>query len=278
MKALAERGMNPKTVKVMGQGEITMDDAPRIKNMGDAGLGIINAVPLRLGTLSSKMNEDFVKAYSADYKRNPMCSRYGGWDGMHLTYEALKKTGGKADGDLADRGGQGHEMESPRGPISIDLETRDIVQTVLQPQGRESRRHDPERRIRQDRERQGSEEVKARDWPSELRRSRFIPPPKRHLGRGRGPRARRPLALCHGQSISPKAQFTTPPPRTHPDVEALNLPRPAWMTEDLVLLEEQARRFRHRRIRPASREAGTTIISIRARCGPRPAAPGCCAP
>ncbi len=128
MKALAERGMDSKTVKVMGQGEITMDDVA-LKNMGDAGLGIITVFHYGWEH-KSKMNEEFVKAYNADFKRNPDVFSIGGWDGMHLIYETLKKTGGKADGDLLIAAAKGMKWESPRGPISIDPNTRDIVQTV----------------------------------------------------------------------------------------------------------------------------------------------------
>jgi len=78
----------------------------------------------------SKMNKDFVKAYNADYKRNPDFFSIGGWDGMHLIYGALKKTGGKADGESLIGAAKGMKWESPRGPISIDPETRDIIQTV----------------------------------------------------------------------------------------------------------------------------------------------------
>ena len=49
---------------------------------------------------------------------------------MHLIYEVLRKTGGKADGDSLIAAAKGMSWESPRGPISIDPETRDIIQTV----------------------------------------------------------------------------------------------------------------------------------------------------
>ena len=49
---------------------------------------------------------------------------------MHLIYEALKKTGGKTDGDGLIAAIKGMQWESPRGPIGIDPETRDIVQNV----------------------------------------------------------------------------------------------------------------------------------------------------
>jgi branched-chain amino acid transport system substrate-binding protein len=47
---------------------------------------------------------------------------------MHLIYEALKKTGGNTDGDALVSAMKGISWESPRGPISIDPQTRDIVQ------------------------------------------------------------------------------------------------------------------------------------------------------
>ncbi len=127
-KALQERGIDPKKVKVMGQGEITMDDVA-LKNMGDAALGIITVFHYGWEH-KSKMNEEFVKAYNAEFKRNPDIFSIGGWDGMHLIYEALKKTGGKTDGESLIAAAKGMAWESPRGPISIDPATRDIVQTV----------------------------------------------------------------------------------------------------------------------------------------------------
>jgi Periplasmic binding protein len=54
----------------------------------------------------------------------------GGYDGIHLIYEALKKTGGKSDGDALVSAMKGMTWESPRGPVSIDPETRDIVQNI----------------------------------------------------------------------------------------------------------------------------------------------------
>jgi len=54
----------------------------------------------------------------------------GGYDGIRLIYEALKKTGGKTDGDALIEAMKGMKWESPRGPISIDPETRDIVQNI----------------------------------------------------------------------------------------------------------------------------------------------------
>ena len=125
-KAMQERGISPS--KILGQGEITMDDNA-LKSMGDAAIGI-RTVFHYSWEHKSPANEAFVKAYRAEFKRNPDVFSIGGWDGMHLIYEALKKTGGKADGDSLIAAAKGMKWESPRGPISIDPDTRDIVQNV----------------------------------------------------------------------------------------------------------------------------------------------------
>ena len=127
-KTLAERGIDPRKTRVMGQGELTDDNA--LKSMGDAGLGIITVFHYDYNH-NSAMNREFVKAYNEAYGgRNPDLFSIGGWDGMHLIYEALKKTGGKTDAESLIAAAKGMRWESPRGPISIDPETRDIVQTV----------------------------------------------------------------------------------------------------------------------------------------------------
>ena len=62
--------------------------------------------------------------------RNPDFFSVGGYDGMHLIYEALKKTGGKTDAEALIAAAKGLKWESPRGPMMIDPETRDVVQNV----------------------------------------------------------------------------------------------------------------------------------------------------
>ena len=126
-KALAERGVEPKKTKVLGQGELTSEDA--LKNMGEAGLGIITAFHYDYNHQSAN-NSAFVKAYKETFGRNPDMFSAGAFDGMHVIYEALKKTGGKTDGESLVEAAKGMEWESPRGPMAIDPATRDVVQTV----------------------------------------------------------------------------------------------------------------------------------------------------
>jgi len=126
-KALAERGIDPNKTKVLGSGETTGEQA--LKGMGDAALGIITAwhydhmadIPL---------NKVFVKDYQEMHKRYPDFFSIGGYDGMHAIYEALKKTNGKTDGQALVDAAKGLAWDSPRGPMSIDPQTRDVVQTI----------------------------------------------------------------------------------------------------------------------------------------------------
>lgn len=126
-KALASRGITPKTTKILGNGEIAMEDA--LKNMGDDAIGIITAFHYD-SNHASPMNKTFVAAYNKAFGRNPDIFSIGGYDGMRLIYDALAKTGGNADGQTLIDAAKGMAWESPRGPIAIDKDTRDIVQTV----------------------------------------------------------------------------------------------------------------------------------------------------
>jgi branched-chain amino acid transport system substrate-binding protein len=127
-KALAERGIDARKTKVLGQGELTEDEAR--KSMGDAGLGIITAYQYDWSH-DSALNKAFVTAFKGEYGgRNPNIYAVGGWDGIHLIYETLKTTAGKADGETLIAAAKGMTWESPRGRITIDPETRDIVQTI----------------------------------------------------------------------------------------------------------------------------------------------------
>jgi branched-chain amino acid transport system substrate-binding protein len=126
-KALSERGIDTAKIKVLGQDALGAETA--LKSMGDAALGIVTVADYDYNHQSA-INQDFVKAYNEEFHRNPDFFSVGGYDGAHLIYAALAKTGGKADGDSLIAATKGMGWDSPRGPILIDPETRDIVQTV----------------------------------------------------------------------------------------------------------------------------------------------------
>ncbi len=127
-KALSERGLTPPATRIFGQGELTHPEA--LESMGSNALGIVTTFHYTLER-EEPLNNAFVAAYrEANNGRSPDLFSVGGYDGMHLIYEALKKTQGDVSGDALVEAAKGMSWDSPRGPISIDPETRDIVQNV----------------------------------------------------------------------------------------------------------------------------------------------------
>jgi branched-chain amino acid transport system substrate-binding protein len=127
MKQFTERGLDKSGIKVIGPGDVMDDDL--LNGMGDAALGTVTA-HMYSTAHPSAANKSFVAAYRKAFNARPGFVAVGGYDGIHLIYEALKKTGGKTDGDALVGAMKGMQWESPRGPISIDPETRDIVQNI----------------------------------------------------------------------------------------------------------------------------------------------------
>src|SRR5579863_7356256 len=127
MKQYAERGLDKAGIRVIGPGDVTDDDL--LNGMGDAAIGAVTA-HLYSANHPSAMNKEFVAAYKKAYNQRPGFMAVGGYDGIHLIYAALQKTGGKTDGDALVEAMKWMKWESPRGPISIDPETRDIVQNI----------------------------------------------------------------------------------------------------------------------------------------------------
>lgn len=126
-KSLVERGLDARKIKLLGQGELSDESA--LKVMGDAAVGIITAFHYDYHH-NSALNKQFVAEYNNEFQRNPDFYSVGGYDGMHLIYEALKKTGGNADAGALIEASKGMRWESPRGAVSIDPETRDMINTV----------------------------------------------------------------------------------------------------------------------------------------------------
>jgi branched-chain amino acid transport system substrate-binding protein len=127
VKQFIERGMDKAGIKLIGPGDVTDDDL--LPNMGDAVIGAVTA-HMYSAAHPSKMNKDYVAAFEKANNFRPNFMSVGGYDGMHLIYEALKKTNGDTDGDKLIGAMKGLKWESPRGPISIDPDTRDIVQNI----------------------------------------------------------------------------------------------------------------------------------------------------
>jgi branched-chain amino acid transport system substrate-binding protein len=127
MKQFVERGMDKAGIKLIGTGDITDDDI--LNSMGDAATGVVTSHHYSANH-NSPLNKKFVEAFSkANNGLRPNFMAVGGYDGMRVIYEAAKATkGGRGDALLAAMKGQ--IFESPRGPMFIDAQTRDVVHNI----------------------------------------------------------------------------------------------------------------------------------------------------
>ncbi len=128
MKQFLERGMDKAGIKLIGTGDVTDDD--QLNDMGDGAIGVVTSHHYSTAHPSAA-NKKFVAEFQkANKNLRPNFMAVGGYDGMRVIYEALKKTGGKGGGDALLAGMKGQIFESPRGPVFIDAQTRDIVQNI----------------------------------------------------------------------------------------------------------------------------------------------------
>jgi len=129
IKAFKERGLDKAGIKLIGTGDVTEDDV--LEAMGDEALGVITTHHYSAHHKSPE-NDAFKKAYAdvAGPDARPNFMAVGGWDGMHVIYEMVKKLGDKLDGEKAISAVKGMTIESPRGSITIDAGTRDVVQDI----------------------------------------------------------------------------------------------------------------------------------------------------
>jgi branched-chain amino acid transport system substrate-binding protein len=127
MKQFVERGFDKSGIKLIGPGDVTDDEV--LNGMGDVALGAITTHHYSVAH-DSPENKAFVEAFKkANNNMRPNFMAVGGYDGMHLIYEGLKKTNGQGGQALIDAM-KGMSWTSPRGPISIDPQTRDIIQNI----------------------------------------------------------------------------------------------------------------------------------------------------
>jgi len=126
-KQFAERGLDKLGIKLVGPGDITDDDD--LSTTGNTLVGVVTAGPYSAAH-PSQFNKDYVAAYKKATGHRANFISVGGYDGMHLICAALEKTNGNADADAIIGAMKGMQWESPRGPISIDPQTRDIVQNI----------------------------------------------------------------------------------------------------------------------------------------------------
>jgi branched-chain amino acid transport system substrate-binding protein len=128
IRQYVERGLNKSGIKFIAEGSVTEDNV--VNEMGDAALGVITA-----HHYSTAHNSPENKAFVAEFRKStsglrPNLMAVQAYDGMHLIYEALKKTNGATDGDALVNAMKGMSWVSPRGPMSIDPATRETIQNI----------------------------------------------------------------------------------------------------------------------------------------------------
>jgi branched-chain amino acid transport system substrate-binding protein len=127
MKQFVERGLDKSGIRLLAEGSVTDDDL--LNSLGDVALGAITSHHYSAAH-DSPENKAFVEAFKkANNNMRPNFMAVGGYDGMHLIYEGLKKTNGQG-GEALVNAMKGMSWTSPRGPVSIDPQTRDIVQNI----------------------------------------------------------------------------------------------------------------------------------------------------
>ncbi|MCT7315944.1 ABC transporter substrate-binding protein [Ralstonia sp. CHL-2022] len=129
MKGFRERGLAQAGIKVIATGDLTDDHV--LPAMGDSTLGVITSFHYSAAH-DSPQNKAFLKAFA---EANPGAGRpnfmaVAAYDGIGAIYNVINKLGGKIDGEKAMAAFKGMKIDSPRGPITIDPATRDVVQTV----------------------------------------------------------------------------------------------------------------------------------------------------
>ncbi len=128
MKQFKERGLAEAGIKLIGTGDVTDDDI--LNSMGDVALGTITTHHYSAAH-DSPENKAFVTAFKAANKdMRPNFMAAGGYDGIALIYQALKATNGATGGDALLAAMKTAKWESPRGPVAIDPQTRELVQNI----------------------------------------------------------------------------------------------------------------------------------------------------
>jgi branched-chain amino acid transport system substrate-binding protein len=129
MRTMADLGIREAGIRPVSSVDLVTDE--ELPNIGDQALGVISAANYTPGA-ARPQNQAFIAGWKREYgEMIPNFFAVGGWDGMAAIFDVIKATKGKFSGDEA-MAILTHwkNPDSPRGPIEIDPETRDIVQNV----------------------------------------------------------------------------------------------------------------------------------------------------
>jgi branched-chain amino acid transport system substrate-binding protein len=127
MKQFNDRGLKQAGIRMIGTGDVVDDDL--LESMGEVAVGVVTSFHYTAAH-DTPENKAYVDAFMKANHVRPNFHSVGGYDGMHLIYEAFRKAGANADGDKIVEAMKGMKWTSPRGPMTIDAATRDPIQTV----------------------------------------------------------------------------------------------------------------------------------------------------
>jgi branched-chain amino acid transport system substrate-binding protein len=129
VKAYIDRGLLKDGIKFFGQSETDETDLPAI---GDGAVGMITSMPYT-PTLDNPENKAFLAAFSKKYGADhgpPTNITVAAYDGMQVIQKMAETVNGTIDGAKEVDAVKGMKWPSPRGPVSVDPETRELIQNV----------------------------------------------------------------------------------------------------------------------------------------------------
>lgn len=127
MKEFSDRGLKAAGIQMIGTGDVVDDDL--LESMGPVAVGVVTSFHYSAAH-DSPENKAYVDAFMKANGFRPNFHSLGGYDGMHLIYDAVKNAGPDADGDKLVEAMKGMKWTSPRGPMMIDPATREPIQNV----------------------------------------------------------------------------------------------------------------------------------------------------
>jgi len=127
LKSIEAAKLKERGIKILGVAET---DDQELESVGPVAKGVYSSLHYAV-SLPSEMNQSFVKAVVSRFPKDgpPHAGCVGAYDGMRVVYKMIETGKGTID-EKSVEAVKGFTWQSPRGPVSIDPDTRDIVQNV----------------------------------------------------------------------------------------------------------------------------------------------------